>query len=435
MRFAVIPISTRAVYIHCIRHDLPTAISSANHGILDATARNSNNKSSSVTIPATKTPRFDDKIVARAGKVWTSFEQSDTPWKKKLVGWINVLLEQIPYPESELRSIPAKKSVLRQVAESEEARSVEKERIQEGLDQIKTVLKNKLKIDKNHKSHISYEDFELLKNSSFSSSSKENSNKIQPLSEKEEQQQQQSSSSSLSNTQTSTITPINNNNTSSTSTAIHEIVEPISVYFPSNIITADECFNAMRSLATHGRVTHFRNMIICLGVAPFTLPVAMIPVIPNVPGIYLMYRAWCNLKALEGARHLAYLTEEDGGVGEEGNLIEEKDRIKNQSSQFLIRGHLRFKPSEELNSIYKTLLPLEEQLELKYKAPSESNNKNNNNNNEKQVIILNESVVKNIEELVEGIDSASSLHYELTKAIHQTNNKIKKEQKENQQKK
>lgn len=42
-----------------------------------------------------------------------------------------------------------------------------------------------------------------------------------------------------------------------------------------------------------------------------TLPMALIPVVPNVPGFYLLYRAWSNWKAYEGGKHLNYLLKND----------------------------------------------------------------------------------------------------------------------------
>lgn len=50
---------------------------------------------------------------------------------------------------------------------------------------------------------------------------------------------------------------------------------------------------------------------------PLTLPLAVIPVVPNVPCFYLCYRFYCHIKALMGVHNLGYLlesTKEDSSV-------------------------------------------------------------------------------------------------------------------------
>ncbi|EMG49857.1 SPAC23H3.12c Uncharacterized protein C23H3.12c [Candida maltosa Xu316] len=37
---------------------------------------------------------------------------------------------------------------------------------------------------------------------------------------------------------------------------------------------------------------------------PISLPFALVPVVPNIPGFYLGYRLYCNIKALIGIQHL-----------------------------------------------------------------------------------------------------------------------------------
>jgi len=44
---------------------------------------------------------------------------------------------------------------------------------------------------------------------------------------------------------------------------------------------------------------------------PFTAPVALIPVIPNIPFLYLVFRAWSHYKALYGSRYLESLLDKN----------------------------------------------------------------------------------------------------------------------------
>lgn len=60
---------------------------------------------------------------------------------------------------------------------------------------------------------------------------------------------------------------------------------------------------------------HHRKYAIACGVGvPLSLPFALVPVLPNVPGFYLAYRLYCNIKALMGIKHLDYLLG-DGSSG------------------------------------------------------------------------------------------------------------------------
>lgn len=489
MRFAVIPVSTRAVYIHCIRHNHPTVISpaSSNYPVFNKNNDNtsqetqqsesqsekhigndSSNDTSietspvqlhhSLTIPARKTPRFDDKLVDRAAKLWSSFENSETAWKKKLVKGVSVLLERIPYSESSLRSIPAQDSVLRKRAikdgehnklvqeainqlESEQpdndnnndtnSTNIKNSDSDDGMDSVKRV-----KFD----THLSYNDFEKVQEKVKSSASLSNSSPIYP----------------------------------------HHIIEPISVYYPNQVISADQSYAAMRALALNGRSIHFKNMLICLFVIPFTAPVALLPVIPNIPGIYLAYRAWCNFKALQGAKHLQYLTNEDKIVINSDTSSATDSQEPSSSSSLssgetapqesssepepLIKGHLIFRPSEALNRVYqhnsdsissgrtvykyegssdpKTLMEQQREFEQAVdnakKQTSSSNASETSKANDNgfsvgkdgkplsDILFLTEKMVPEIENLVEHTEEKSDLQSQLIKAVHQTRRKIEK---------
>lgn len=67
----------------------------------------------------------------------------------------------------------------------------------------------------------------------------------------------------------------------------------------------------LRQLGEVNRPTHLKYSIACLVGVPLTLPFALVPVVPNVPGFYLAYRAYCHIKALLGVKHLDYLLEND----------------------------------------------------------------------------------------------------------------------------
>lgn len=57
---------------------------------------------------------------------------------------------------------------------------------------------------------------------------------------------------------------------------------------------------------------HRKWAIWCAIGVPISLPLALIPVMPNVPGFYLAYRLYCHVKALMGVKNMGYLLETEG---------------------------------------------------------------------------------------------------------------------------
>ncbi|KAJ3479725.1 hypothetical protein NLG97_g8248 [Lecanicillium saksenae] len=50
-------------------------------------------------------------------------------------------------------------------------------------------------------------------------------------------------------------------------------------------------------------------MMWCFVGMPITLPFALVPVIPNLPFFYLVYRAFSNWRAIAGGKHIQWLIE------------------------------------------------------------------------------------------------------------------------------
>lgn len=54
---------------------------------------------------------------------------------------------------------------------------------------------------------------------------------------------------------------------------------------------------------------HRKWAVLCGIGIPLTLPLALVPLVPNVPCFYLCYRLYCHVKALMGVHNLGYLLE------------------------------------------------------------------------------------------------------------------------------
>jgi hypothetical protein len=83
----------------------------------------------------------------------------------------------------------------------------------------------------------------------------------------------------------------------------------VRVEYPGSILDVQQVESRLQSLASSGITRHTKYFWLSAIGAPLTLPVALIPVIPNLPGFYLLFRAWSNWRARDGAMHLKYLVD------------------------------------------------------------------------------------------------------------------------------
>ncbi|KAL2824900.1 mitochondrial K+-H+ exchange-related-domain-containing protein [Aspergillus cavernicola] len=85
----------------------------------------------------------------------------------------------------------------------------------------------------------------------------------------------------------------------------------VDVLFPGNAIKKEKLLSMLHKLSTDRQDLHRQRMWWSFIAAPFTAPIALIPVIPNIPFFYLAYRGWSHWRALNGSKHLQFLIEKD----------------------------------------------------------------------------------------------------------------------------
>lgn len=79
------------------------------------------------------------------------------------------------------------------------------------------------------------------------------------------------------------------------------------VVYPGNFMKEADVPKVLGRLARERKQLHFNRFIGSLVAIPFTIPFALIPVIPNLPFFYVAYRAWSHWRALKGSDHLDFL--------------------------------------------------------------------------------------------------------------------------------
>lgn len=95
----------------------------------------------------------------------------------------------------------------------------------------------------------------------------------------------------------------------------------IPLIFPANhpFVTASALPGLLQAHLEH-RIPYHKSLLIrSLILLPLTLPVAALPIIPNLPGFYVAFRAYSHWKALQGARFL------DNAI-REGHVVVQPDQ-------------------------------------------------------------------------------------------------------------
>ncbi|EME47600.1 hypothetical protein DOTSEDRAFT_69519 [Dothistroma septosporum NZE10] len=78
--------------------------------------------------------------------------------------------------------------------------------------------------------------------------------------------------------------------------------------YPSAFLSSDKVPGVLKALATERQPLHRKRMWTCIAWMPVTIPFTVVPVIPNLPFFYLVFRAWSHYKALYGSRLLEHVT-------------------------------------------------------------------------------------------------------------------------------
>lgn len=85
----------------------------------------------------------------------------------------------------------------------------------------------------------------------------------------------------------------------------------IDVLFPGNAIKSEKLKPILHRIATERQDLHRKRMWWSFIACPLTAPFGLIPLIPNIPFLYLVYRGWSHWRALNGSKHLEYLVDKD----------------------------------------------------------------------------------------------------------------------------
>ncbi|KAK1752067.1 mitochondrial K+-H+ exchange-related-domain-containing protein [Echria macrotheca] len=83
--------------------------------------------------------------------------------------------------------------------------------------------------------------------------------------------------------------------------------EKVEVVYPKSLLAMDKVPKILEALATERESLHRKRLLWCFVGMPLTIPIGIIPLIPNLPFFYLCYRAWSHWRALAGGKHIQFL--------------------------------------------------------------------------------------------------------------------------------
>ncbi|KAI2613844.1 mitochondrial K+-H+ exchange-related-domain-containing protein [Hypoxylon fragiforme] len=165
--------------------------------------------------------------------------------------------------------------------------------------------------------------------------------------------------------------------------------------FPETIIPTTKATSVLRTLATERESLHKSRLLWCLVGMPISAPFALVPVIPNLPFFYLVYRAWSHWRALAGGKHLQFLCD---------------------------KNILSLMPSSGLNSIYSPLIPDSSVLKDPLAGADKSSSTLNNSTQPEEKMLLSQENGRQLVKILE----IPELEVELERAIWQVEGAIRR---------
>ncbi|KAK4189257.1 mitochondrial K+-H+ exchange-related-domain-containing protein [Podospora australis] len=83
--------------------------------------------------------------------------------------------------------------------------------------------------------------------------------------------------------------------------------ERVEVVYPKSLLAEAKVSKVLETLATEREGLHKQRLIWCLVGMPITAPIGLLPIVPNIPFFYLVYRAWSHWRAHSGGKHIQFL--------------------------------------------------------------------------------------------------------------------------------
>lgn len=88
-------------------------------------------------------------------------------------------------------------------------------------------------------------------------------------------------------------------------------LDHVPLLYPPSLLEPERLLKSLKNLTDHRTPHHYRRFWYCVVGMPITIPFALVPVVPNLPFFYLVYRAWSHWKAYKSSQYLSTLIGQD----------------------------------------------------------------------------------------------------------------------------
>ncbi|KIL59059.1 hypothetical protein M378DRAFT_169819 [Amanita muscaria Koide BX008] len=96
----------------------------------------------------------------------------------------------------------------------------------------------------------------------------------------------------------------------------------VPLLYPPSINTGPETLSDLRALVKYRTPKHKRGFYLWALVAPLTTPFMLIPLIPNIPFFFCVWRSWSHYRAYKASQYLNTLLEGNVIVPEKSRLLD-----------------------------------------------------------------------------------------------------------------
>lgn len=102
-------------------------------------------------------------------------------------------------------------------------------------------------------------------------------------------------------------------------------LEMFSYYYPNKLTNIEVMLDTLKPVFKSQYELHKKGILRDLLLMPLTIPFVLVPLLPNIPGFYLLYRIYCHIKVISSLKYMIILLKD---------------------------GHLEYEPVDLLSEIY-----------------------------------------------------------------------------------
>ncbi|CAD6449433.1 38c4c122-f8a6-442e-a741-77935f86214e [Sclerotinia trifoliorum] len=99
--------------------------------------------------------------------------------------------------------------------------------------------------------------------------------------------------------------------------------EKVEVSFPSTFLPRERVLEILEILGTERKQLHKTRLWGSIIGMPIVAPLALVPIIPNLPFFYLCFRAYSHWKALAGSKHIEFLLKQNLIAAKPSKILDE----------------------------------------------------------------------------------------------------------------